>query len=349
MAAPPVNDDLIDSVLRALEEHGGNQTRAAESLGIPRGTLQSRMRSAKLRWNSVPPPKPAVRVTPPPPDEPIESLLARKKAMFGRSQQVEEWAQLIPVEVTANGPIGLLLVGDPHLDDDGCDIAAIEDDLSIVGKTSGAFAGHLGDLTNNWLGRLAHLYANQTTRFDEALRLVRWMLDLCPSLFVVGGNHDCWNRGMDLLRFVVAQGNSQVLRAHGARLELTWPGGGSMRIHARHDFPGRSQYSPAHGMRRELLWGHRDDLIVCGHIHTDEYSLTPGVDGVAHALFRVSGYKLIDEHARAQHYRERRLGPSVFVILDPAARKQADRVKPWWDVAEGAAYLTWIRKRRSAA
>lgn len=342
---------VLTEALAAYEANGRNKSRAAEALGIPRTTLVDRLIKADrlcLASGGRSAEGPYAVVTPPPPDEPIEALVARKKQRFSQEQRTEEWAKLIPVAVTTPGPIGLLLVGDPHVDDDGCDIARLEDDLQTVGRTPGAFVGHIGDLTNNWVGRLARLYAHQSTRFDEGLRLVQWMLGLAQNLFVVGGNHDCWNNGMDLLRFVVGQAGaaSAAVRQHGARMCLTWPGGGQYRIHARHDFPGRSQFSSGHGMRRELLWGYRDDLLACGHIHEDEHSLMPAADGSVHALFRVSGYKVVDDYVHENNHKPRRLGPSVFVIINPSAAVPADRSKPWWDVHEGVEYLTWLRNRK---
>jgi hypothetical protein len=121
---------------------------------------------------------------PPDPNEPIAELLARKKAGIQRAKAHEDWAKLIPVSIHDTGPIGVLLVGDPHVDDDGCDIHQLEHDLTAVGRTKGMYAGHIGDLTNNWVGRLARLYAHQSTTFSDGLRLTERKLSLCPNLFV---------------------------------------------------------------------------------------------------------------------------------------------------------------------
>ena len=266
---------------------------------------------------------------------------------MARAQAHDAWQQLIPVAVPDARPIGLLLVGDPHVDDDGCDIAQLEHDLTTVGKTPGFFAGHIGDLTNNWVGRLARLYAHQATTAAEAVRLTEWMLGLCPTLFLVGGNHDVWNAGMDVLTFIARQGTVAHTQAHGARLALNWGDGAQMRLHARHDFPGRSQYSSTHGMKRELLWGHRDHILVAGHTHVDEARCEPSLEGDAHWLFRVSGYKVLDDYANANRFRPQRLAPSVAVVLEPHRTTPADRVKPFWCVRAAADYLTWRRRAKA--
>ena len=328
-------------VLEAIQQHGSMRA-AAKALGVNYRTVHNHFAAFSRRLEA----HTEVQVAPAPTtDEPIEELIARKKAGMQRSMAHEEWAKLIPVTVNSSGPIGLFLVGDPHIDDDHCDIERLEADLTTVGKTKGMYAGHIGDLTNNWVGRLQALYAAQSTTFNDGLRLMEWMLDLCPNLFVVGGNHDFWARGMDLLRFVSRQG---VLSPHGARMELTWPDGKKLRIHARHDFPGRSQYSDTHGMKRELLFGHRDHVLVAGHTHVDEARAEPSIDGEAHWLFRISGYKVIDSYAKEHHFRPKRFRPGVLLILDPDSPVPADRVKPYWDIEYGADFLTFLRNKRRA-
>ena len=98
-------------------------------------------------------------------------------------------------------------------------------------------------------------------------------------------------------------------------------------------------------MKRELLWGYRDHILVAGHIHADEARVVPSVDGDAHWLFRVSGYKVVDDFAKERGFRSKRLAPGVSVVIDPTARVPAERVKPFWDVVAAADYLTWLRKK----
>jgi predicted phosphodiesterase len=342
MPTPKMTPEKMREALAALEQFAGNVSHAAMSLGLPRGTFQTRIEAAKRCQVQVD--KIVSVEAAPDPNEPLADLIARKKAGMQRAKAHEEWAKLIPVSIHDTGPIGVLLVGDPHVDDDGCDIHQLEHDLSAVGRTKGFYAGHIGDLTNNWVGRLARLYAHQSTSFGDGLRLTEWMLGLCANLFVVNGNHDCWEKGGDLLRFIVKAGAHQ---SHGARLALRWPGGQEIRLHARHDFPGRSQFSDTHGMKRELLWGHKDHILVCGHTHVDEARVEPGASGDVHWMFRVSGYKVIDEYAKEHHFRPKRMAPSVSVVIRPDAHP-AERVKPFWDAEEAADWLTFLRKRKTS-
>lgn len=360
MPAPKRPAHFVAEAAEAYKRAGNN---GYQLLNLPRSTFEHRVKSAiklgmvtREQRRSLPADFPmpvttaadTVHVTAAPPeDEPIEDLIARKKSHMQRALAHDAWATMIPVRVKESGPIGLFLVGDPHVDDDYCDIEALEHDLRTVAKTKAFLAGHIGDITNNWVGRLKALYANQSTRFRDGLRLAEWMFDLCPSLFVVGGNHDRWEKGMDLLRFVVKQDLNGPLQAHGVRMNLAWPSGEALRMHARHDFPGKSQYSDTHGMKREVLFGFRDHLLACGHIHTDEQRMEPSVDeDDAHLFVRVSGYKRIDDFAKENGHRRRRLGRGgVSVILDPKHRTPAERMKPYWDVEEAADILTFKRKK----
>lgn len=333
-----MQDKTLRETATRMARQGMNKLSIARELGIPRSTVRY--------WIDRDPFKQEVNVAPAPdPDESIEDLIARKKSIMQRANAHEAWANLIPVQVKSDGPIGVFLVGDPHVDDDHCDIAQLEHDLTTVGKTKHFFAGHVGDLTNNWVGRLKALYANQTTTFRDGLRLTEWMLGLAPNLFVVGGNHDCWEKGMDLLSFIVKQGPTGPVQSHGARLALNFPGKQQIRIHARHDFPGRSQFSDTHGMKRELLFGHRDHILVAGHTHVDEARLEPSIEGDAHWLFRVSGYKVIDDFAKEKGFRPKRLAPGVSVVIDPSQKIPAEQIKPFWDVEAAADYLTFLRQR----
>lgn len=68
-------------------------------------------------------------------------------------------------------------------------------------------------------------------------------------------------------------------------------------------------------------------------------------EGIAHWMFRVSGYKVVDSYAEEHNFHENRLAPSVTTIIDPDARVEAELIKPYWDVEEAADVLTYKRRR----
>lgn len=354
MATPPISDDELRRCLEVLASHSGNVTNASIELGIPRGTLQGRLRTAGMRGLDMPgrpaePPRlrAAPLVVPSPPDssEPIEDLLARKRARYQRDQTAEAFYKLVPIKVQDRGPVAVCAIGDPHVDDDRCDIGALERDMRVIGRTDGMYALHVGDITNNWVGRLGRLYAHQSTTAEDGIRLAQWMFEMAPPLAVVGGNHDLWNEGMSWLNFCVKQAGCQLVQSHGIRLELRFPRGESVRIHTRHDFPGHSQFNPLHGLRKEHLFGLRDHVNIAGHKHVDSYAAVPSPEGFVQHMLRVSGYKAHDDYAKAGNFIEMKMAPACALIIDPQARHAAELVKPFWDIEEAADFLAFKRRR----
>lgn len=334
-----VSTDRDKEILETVIKEGSNN-KAAKYLGIGRRQVDHVIVKLKARKEL----DPLISIDQPPNgDETIEEILARKKNLFKRKKSLDDFNKLIHVEVKDSKPIAICLIGDPHIDDDGCDIVALENDLKTIRETRGMFAGHVGDLTNNWVGRLARLYANQTTTSGQSIKLMEWMLTEAPNLFVIGGNHDCWNQGMDLISFVMRSSQS-VFNAHGARIALNFPNGKQVRIHARHDFKGHSQYNPTHGHRRAQLWdGNKDHVYVSGHRHSDAASMIPQSDGTCSWAFMVSGYKVIDEYADAGGFTNQRANPSVTIVIDPNA-SEGELVKPFWEAKTAAKYLTFLRE-----
>lgn len=276
--------------------------------------------------------------------ETIDEIISRKINLYDRKKELHDFNKLINVTVKDDKAIAVCMIGDPHIDDDGIDMRALMRDLDAIANTKGMYAGHVGDLTNNWVGRLARLYANQTTTASEGIQLMEWMLNYCPNLFVIGGNHDLWNNGMDLINFVM-RSNAGVTSPHGARIALNFPNGKQCRIHARHSFKGHSMYNPTHGQRRAQLWeGNKDHVYVAGHYHTDACSMIPQSDGTCSWGFQVSGYKVIDEYADEGGFTSQRANPSVTLVINPYARNEAEFVKPFWDSEAGADYLRYLRK-----
>lgn len=670
MAAKPVPEKELKRTQRAYEQTR-SITKAAAALGVSERTVRRRLAALPAERAL----EDEVALTPAADEDlSIDELVAFRRMVTQRKINAHRVNKLQAVKVKLDGPIAITHIGDPHIDDDGCDIAQLEHDLTTVGRTEGMFAGHIGDLTNNWIGRLARLYAHQSTTGKQAVKLAEWMLGLAPNLYVVAGNHDChdmhtealtrtgwkrgediqvgeevftmnvdtgagewnevqakvlrqhegemvemrtqaisalvtpnhrilhrkrvntagaiqwrpdleyahaadlpsrfsiptsavenangvsltddqirfaglvltdgsiaWNKGSpkvsiwqsndgqeiervlaacgfeytqcvrhreikvvagrelvkppmpqreyrlsadmsrralaivpekhvlpgwawdmtaqqfdvfldaliagdgcwdggkpedkcvavlhgrkpfldhvqalactrgwyarmsvargkdyrlnlcrraelqlnktdavrhtdysgsvwcltvknsnflvrrdgaahfsgncwggtDLLSFILAQ-HREKLSPHGVRLALHFPNGREVRIHARHDFPGHSQYNNTHGHRKETLFGHRDHLLIAGHKHVDGAAVTPSVEGIAHWMFRVSGYKVVDSYADEHNFHENRLAPSVTTIIDPDARVEAELIKPYWDVEEAADILTYKRKR----
>lgn len=289
---------------------------------------------------------------PPSPELTIDELLEQRERRFARKTRHEEARKLIGVRIKSNEPIGIVHLGDPHLDDDGTDIPCIRSHMAIVKATPGLYVATVGDTTNNWIGRLAKLYAMQSTSQSEAWMLAEWLIGEGRGkwLYLVGGNHDLWSGSGDPLKWITAQAGA-LYQDSEARVALRFPNGTEVRVNCRHDFAGNSQWNPAHGPMKAGLLGCRDHILIAGHKHISAYGILkdPESGTVLHSII-VAGYKVFDRFARDKGFRDQRISPSCCTVIDP--RLAADHpglVKVFWDPHEGAEYLTWLRGRQRAA
>lgn len=190
MATPAYTDEMLEET-RALVQRYGSVTAAAAASGIKYGTLSHRWQRAKHLDSAAPVEKDFA--LPDLPDElpTADELLKRRASQFARKHAAKEARQLMPVTVKTDGPIGVAHFGDPHIDDDGTDIAALQAHVALCNRTDGLFAACVGDYSNNWVGRLARLYGEQSVSAREAWVLVEWLIGATDWLYLVGGNHDC--------------------------------------------------------------------------------------------------------------------------------------------------------------
>jgi transcriptional regulator with XRE-family HTH domain len=135
-------------------------------------------------------------------DVPIEDLINDRKERFKRLDGKKTRRHTRKVQVKIPGPVAITHFGDPHVDDDGCNWPELLRTVEVVSKTEGMFAGNIGDTTNNWVGRLQRLWGHQSTTVDEAIRLAHWLFHSVPWMYCVLGNHDKWNHGAQLLRYL---------------------------------------------------------------------------------------------------------------------------------------------------
>jgi hypothetical protein len=346
-----------DQILKALQEANGIRALVAAKFKMNERTLLMRLKRMKDKGYIIPestyqPGRQVVdkgdyEFTPLPDDDvPIEELIAQRKRKFQHKREHEEASKLIPIKVKMAGAIGILHFGDPHVDDDGCDIEAIERHTDLVNRTEGLFAANVGDTTNNWCGRLARLYADQTTSAAQAWKIAEWFIRRCDWLYMIGGNHDLWSGSSDPLRWIAKQQDA-LYKSSEARLALRFPNGLEVRVNARHDHSGSSIWNPAHGPMKAALMGTRDHLYVAGHKHESAYSvLKDAISGITMHACKVASYKIYDRYAKERGFRDNCLSPCALTTINPALpADHPDLVKVWWDPEEGADYLTFLRRR----
>lgn len=296
---------------------------------------------------TVPEPKP-FEVGEVPEEIDIGELVERRKKQFRRKAEYEEATKLIDVRVKLRGPIGILHFGDPHVDDDGTDLDALERHTDLVRNTEGLFGGNVGDTTNNWVGRLARLYGQQSTSAAEAWALAEWFVGRCDWLYMVAGNHDCWSGAGDPLKWMARQ-SSALYKETAVRLNLRFPNGREVRTNIRHDFAGHSQWNPAHGSMKAAQFGTHDHIMVNGHKHVSGYGvIKDGATGIVSHCIQVASYKLYDRYAREKGFRDQHISPCAVTIIDPDAT-EAGLVQVHWEPEQAAEYLTWLRQKRMAA
>jgi hypothetical protein len=348
-----------EDVLRAVAEYGSAQ-KAAIALGMHRRTVERHVAGAKIEQEmgaaepSVTHPRSPLpdagdfSVEAPPKEVDLEELLDRRKREFARKRELEEANKLVRVDVKLGGPIAIWHCGDPHVDDDGTDLDALERHTEIVRRTQGFFAGNVGDTTNNWVGRLARLYGEQSTSAREAWELAQWLVNRCRWMYMVAGNHDCWSGAGDPLRWMAGQSGA-LYKETSVRLGLKFPNGREVRVNVRHDFAGHSQWNPAHGSMKAAQFGTHDHILVNGHKHISGYGvIKDGVSGIVSHCIQVASYKIFDRYAKEKGFRDQMISPCAVTVIDPEA-SEASLIQPFWEPEPAAEYLTWLRAKRRAA
>lgn len=316
--APTLSDSEAERTRAAVARHRApagrvNLAQLADDLGVRRSTAANRLRLLDIPLDTAPK---FESLHLPSPDLTIEELIARRLEDSDRSMRADDARQIIPVKVNLNGPFGLFVMGDPHIDDQGCNFRLLKNHVELIKPHPHVVVGHIGDITNNWVGRLARLYADQSTTAREAWLLAEWLLNEIEPLFCILGNHDMWSGHGNPIDWILRH-SPGVTEAHGVRLALRQPCGAETRVHARHNFKGTSIYNELHGLKREVLMGLRDHVLIAGHHHVGGDQGTVAPDGLVSQIVRVSGYKQADHYAKELGLKSAHIHASALIIIDP--------------------------------
>lgn len=281
------------------------------------------------------------------PEIDIEALLFRRSQEYHRKAAVDRAQQWHTIRMKTNDPIGLGIIGDLHLDDDGTNIdLAFQHAELFNGSVDGLYAGFLGDIWNNWVGRLQRLWADQSINAKEAQALVQHYFDTVGRLlFFILGNHDLWNGKEDILDFML-QSTSDCTAKHAQKIRIVFPNGRECRIMARHTFPGRSQWTSNFGALKTAQLDGSCDIYTAGHIHTSGYShgWHEGNQRMWHAL-QVASYKSLDDYPVELGLPKRDIYQCPVAIINPNADIPVNFIRWEFDPFEGAERLTWERSR----
>jgi transposase-like protein len=254
-------------------------------------------------------------------NEPIDELIENRIKKYALKSKAKNHERLINVRINVDGPIGIAHFGDPHIDDDGTNIAELLAHADLVQNTEGMFGGNIGDNQNNWVGRLARLYGEQSTSAKES---------------------------GDPLEWIVSQQNG-IFHNNGVRINLVFPNKKEVRINARHTFAGHSMWNTAHGISKAVQMGWRDHVLTAGHTHVSGYQVLkdPATGLISHAI-RIASYKEMDRYAEEKGLPDQNIFKCPVTIIDPRYDDDDSRlVTTIFDPNEGRDYLTWKRSKKS--
>lgn len=282
-------------------------------------------------------------------DIPTSELAKIQSIRFTKRLEHRQSKKWMPIKINMRGPIGVSTIGDPHVDDDGCNWPLLEQHGEIHRKTEGLFALNIGDTTNNWLDRYARLWAQQETSQKTARKLAEYLLKDMGFNWLVWlmGNHDMWNEGAEILRRM--NGTMVPMEDHQAQFKLVFPNGRECRIWAAHNFPGHSQWNSLHGPQKAAHtkdWAH---IYTNGHTHNWAMHQEESASrDFVYWLIRARGYKYIDEYADRLGHAPQNEGAAIMSVIDPDATSESGFVQCFADIAAGADYLKYLRRKRKA-
>lgn len=334
------------NVVKAVAAAETNQE-AADNLGVSVRNLQAML--ARLRKAAkAQPPKVEIPEFPEP-DIPVEELLDSMERRFEKRQQYEIARTWYPIKINDRKPIGLSFFGDPHVDDNGCNIPLLRHHCRLHEQTEGLYGVNIGDSTNNWAGRLGTLYADQDTSKQTAHRLVRWLFNESGVdwIAILLGNHDLWGDHKFFLNAIKAK--HVPMHDWQARFKLVFPNKRECRIWASHDFPGNSMWNSLHGPQKAAHMKSEADIYACGHTHSHAIHQEESASrDFTYWLVRARGYKYIDDYAEKLGHFSQKEGAAITCVIDPNAKSQAGFIQAFVDMDEAVGFLNWKRSRKAA-
>ncbi len=274
--------------------------------------------------------------------QPVEDLIAERIRKY-EIKSAHKSIDCVDVKINLDGPIGVAHFGDPHVDDDGTDLSHLFHCVDIIKNTPGMLAGNVGDVQNNWIGRLQRLYGEQSTSAQESWQITSHFVKMVPWLYLIAGNHDCWSGAGDPLEWICGQGQ---YTKHGSRMQLKFPNKRTVTINARHQWSGNSQWNTAHAIAKAAQMGWDDHVLVGGHTHVSGYQVirNPKSSRISHCL-QVASFKIHDRYAEEKGLQDKNIFNCPVTIIDPDASSEKNLVHVIFDPEEAADYLTWKRQK----
>ena len=275
---------------------------------------------------------------------PVEDIISFRQKAYSQKKKAKESRTLVDIHINIDGPIGIAHFGDPHVDDDGTDLSQIIMYTDIINNTEGMFAGNLGDIQNNWVGRLSALYGQQSTSAKESWKLTEYFVNKLNWLYLVAGNLDVWSGDGDPLEFIMRD-HKGLYERWGARMNLIFPNGKEITINARHTWKGNSMWNTAHGVAKAAQMGWKDHILTCGHTHVSGYQVIkdPASGLISHAL-QVASFKIMDNYADKLGLDDKNIFNCPVTIIDPRYENDDNRlITTIFNPEVASEYLKYLR------
>lgn len=309
-----------EKLMRAAEAAGyDTPAAAARAMGVRYKTLCKAIKYAAEQTAGQPAAAAPEIIFPslPAKDAPLDQvldLLTEQSERYIRHTAAKEWQN---IRIRTREPVVVAFMGDPHLGAPGCNMKLLRRDVALM-QRPGVYAVNIGDSTNNWVGGLMRLYAEQETSASTERRLVKWLMNEAGIrwLMWVLGNHDVWNNG-DAIHALLNVGGLPI-EDWEAKFILHFDTGLEVPIWANHNFKGHSQYNKVHGALRAARERRGAVVFACGHTHDWAlYHEELPDNGEVYWALRSRGYKFVDSYAVRNGFPSSQLGASTAVVIDP--------------------------------
>ena len=278
----------------------------------------------------------------------IDELLKLRVKVFEKRDKREKNEEFLNIKIKDDKPIALFIMGDPHIDDDGCDLPTMLQHIDIINETEGMYACNVGDLQNNWAMRtkLAGLWSQQSTTAEQAWQLTEYLVKAVDWLWIVAGNHDLWSGEGDPVKWM-CKPLKTTYQPHNIRVKLHLPKH-KIRVNTAHNFAGHSIYNTAHGIVRHAIFNARDHLLMAGHKHVSGYMPVKDANSnITMHCCQVGSYKKYDDFAKMKNMPNKMMSPCAVAVFNThLPDTSSDFIKIFWEAEAGADYLKYLRSKK---
>ena len=332
-----------------MKEHG-TVAAAGRALGFKPSTFSNRVERAR-EAGFVARPEPAQDIEHfafPDDDVPVETILSTMSKRFTKRQEYNKAKVWFPVKINHSLPCVFAFWGDPHLGANGCNVPLLERDVALCRDNEGVYGVNLGDVTDNWGGRLIVNYARSDSSQKTDYKLAKWFLKDSGIIWAIWilGNHDEWNDGAQIW----AEISENIIECHDwqARFKIVFQNGKECPIWAAHSFKGNSIWNTLHGpLRAAKFSGAMAKLYIQGHHH--EWALHETEDeqsGNTFWLGKARGYKHVDNWGERHGFFPPQHGSTIAAVIDPMANPDSPAfIRCYPDLEQAVDFMKYLRAR----